>query len=78
MEYSESPSEYHPGGRPAVFLAGDISGCPDWQAEAAGLFGDDPVTGTAPELVLCSTAARCRATWKQTAAELSKRPRPTR
>ncbi|MFI8458526.1 nucleoside 2-deoxyribosyltransferase domain-containing protein [Kitasatospora sp. NPDC085464] len=43
MEYFEAPAEYHPGGRPAVFLAGGITGCPDWQATAARMFGDDEV-----------------------------------
>lgn len=32
-----APWEYT-GGRPSVFLAGGISGCPDWQREAVALF----------------------------------------
>jgi len=31
--YFESPDEYH-GNAPSIFLAGGISGCPDWQKEA--------------------------------------------
>jgi hypothetical protein len=38
--YVECPGEYRPAGLPAVFLAGGITGCPDWQAAAAaGLAG---------------------------------------
>lgn len=33
--YVEAPTEYANDGRPTVFLAGGITGCPDWQAEAA-------------------------------------------
>ncbi|MFJ9518459.1 nucleoside 2-deoxyribosyltransferase domain-containing protein [Kitasatospora sp. NPDC101801] len=35
--YFEAPTGYEPlpDGPPAVFLAGGITGCPDWQAEAA-------------------------------------------
>ncbi|MFF4085019.1 nucleoside 2-deoxyribosyltransferase domain-containing protein [Streptomyces sp. NPDC001777] len=43
MEYFEAPAEYRPGARPAVFLAGGITGCPDWQTEAARMFTDDDV-----------------------------------
>ncbi|MGP3972021.1 SixA phosphatase family protein [Streptomyces sp. 6N223] len=31
--------------------------------------------GVSPELTLCSTATRCRETWKLTAPELSRRPK---
>ncbi len=31
------PDVYDGTGKPAVFLAGGITGCPDWQATAAGL-----------------------------------------
>jgi len=33
--YVEAPQRYD-GAGPAVFLAGGITGCPDWQAAAAG------------------------------------------
>ena len=32
MTYVEAVTEYTPGGTPAVFLAGGISDCDDWQA----------------------------------------------
>jgi SAM-dependent methyltransferase len=35
---------YEPDGRTAVFLAGGISGCPDWQAEACALLAHLPIT----------------------------------
>jgi Nucleoside 2-deoxyribosyltransferase like len=35
--------EYAPGSLPAVFMAGGISGCPDWQREVVGLLRDEPV-----------------------------------
>ncbi len=38
-EYVEAPTEYA-GGRPAVFLAGGITDCPDWQAIAREYFAD--------------------------------------
>jgi hypothetical protein len=39
MNYVESPTEYGPTIRGvSVFLAGGITGCPDWQAEAVRLF----------------------------------------
>ncbi len=40
--YFEAPHEYD-GAAPAVFLAGGITGCPDWQAEAHRLLGDLPI-----------------------------------
>ena len=43
MEYVEALDEYDPGLLPAVFLAGGISGCPDWQREVVGLLRDEPV-----------------------------------
>lgn len=36
MEYVEAPHEYA-GSRPLLFLAGGITGCPDWQADARQL-----------------------------------------
>ncbi len=41
--YVEIPDEYA-GPGPAVFLAGGITGCPDWQAQARQLLADVPVT----------------------------------
>jgi hypothetical protein len=35
VKYVEAPKPYD-GAGPAVFLAGGITGCPDWQAVAAG------------------------------------------
>jgi hypothetical protein len=40
MEYIEAPTIYEPGPRPrprAVFLAGGITGCPDWQQRMVSL-----------------------------------------
>ena len=39
MRHIRSPAEYH-GSEPSVFLAGGISGCPDWQAEMVRLLKD--------------------------------------
>ena len=36
MDYVEAPDPYH-GDKPTVFLAGGITGCPDWQAQAADM-----------------------------------------
>ena len=33
MQYIEALFEYEPGPLPALFLAGGITGCPDWQQE---------------------------------------------
>lgn len=43
MQYVEALDKYRPGPLPAVFLAGGITGCPDWQREAVALLGDEPV-----------------------------------
>lgn len=40
MQYIEAPHEYEPGSAPALFLAGGISDCPDWQREMKELLGD--------------------------------------
>lgn len=37
MEYIEALTEYRPA--PAVFLAGGITGCPDWQSTVCELLG---------------------------------------
>ena len=39
MRYIEAPQPYQKTG-PALFLAGGISNCPDWQAEATALLSD--------------------------------------
>jgi hypothetical protein len=43
MQYVEALTEYEPGALPAVFLAGGVTGCPDWQREVVGLLRDLPV-----------------------------------
>jgi hypothetical protein len=43
MKYVEALDQYEPGSLPAMFLAGGISGCPDWQREVVGLLRDEPV-----------------------------------
>jgi hypothetical protein len=40
--YFEAPDEYD-GAAPAVFLAGGITGCPDWQFEAHRHLADLPI-----------------------------------
>jgi Nucleoside 2-deoxyribosyltransferase like len=39
--YVEAPEEYA-GDEPSIFLAGGITGCPDWQAEAVRMLADAP------------------------------------
>jgi hypothetical protein len=45
MIYIEAPEPYQPapGDGPSIFLAGGITGCPDWQREARSLIADQPV-----------------------------------
>jgi hypothetical protein len=44
MKYYEAPNEYVPDGSPSIFLAGGITGCPDWQRTVTELLdGDDVV-----------------------------------
>lgn len=45
MKYIEAPTPYSigAGDPPSVFLAGGITGCPNWQAQAAALLGDQRV-----------------------------------
>ena len=45
MRYIEAPQNYapRPGDPPALFLAGGISGCENWQAQACELLADAPV-----------------------------------
>lgn len=40
MTYIEAPTNWQRDGSPAIFLAGGITGCPDWQAEAAKTLSD--------------------------------------
>lgn len=43
VHYIEAPHHGDTGGWPAVFLAGGITGCADWQAEAVRLLDDSDV-----------------------------------
>jgi hypothetical protein len=43
MQYIEALTEYEPGSLPAVFLAGGITGCSDWQQEIVSRLQDQPV-----------------------------------
>ena len=43
MKYYEAPDAYLPSGSASVFLAGGITGCPDWQREATELLAGDDV-----------------------------------
>lgn len=40
----QPPTKYRTTLPPTLFLAGGITGCPDWQAEMAFLFADTPLT----------------------------------
>jgi nucleoside 2-deoxyribosyltransferase-like protein len=40
--YVEAPEEYA-GDRPSIFLAGGITGCPDWQSDAVRMLAAEPV-----------------------------------
>lgn len=40
MKYVECPDPYKPGNEHAIFLAGGITGCPDWQADMCKLLAD--------------------------------------
>ena len=42
MEYIEAPNEYT-GKKDCIFLAGGISGCPDWQHELKELLKDEDI-----------------------------------
>jgi hypothetical protein len=43
LRYVEALEEFEPGTLPAVFLAGGITGCPDWQREVVALLQDESV-----------------------------------
>lgn len=43
MKYVEALTGYEPGDLPAVFLAGGITGCPDWQQEIVASLRDLPL-----------------------------------
>jgi hypothetical protein len=43
VQYIEVLTEYEPGHLPAVFLAGGITGCPDWQQEIVDWLADLPL-----------------------------------
>ena len=42
MKYIEAPQEYA-GNEPSIFLAGGISGCPDWQVEMVAKLSNTPL-----------------------------------
>lgn len=46
MRYIEAPEDWQPGMStdPSVFLAGGITGCPDWQAQFVTFLADHGVT----------------------------------
>ena len=44
MKYLEAPNKYVRNGERSVFLAGGITGCPDWQQEMVSLLGDTDLT----------------------------------
>lgn len=49
MKYIEAPAFYDPSAiHPAVFLAGGITDCPDWQADMVGLLDGLPLTTLNP------------------------------
>lgn len=43
MNYIEAPDEFKGGGI-SVFIAGGITGCPDWQSEFVAMLKDDELT----------------------------------
>jgi hypothetical protein len=43
MQYVEALTEFEPGQLPALFLAGGVTGCPDWQKEMVGLLDSLPL-----------------------------------
>jgi len=42
MYYIEAPNEQLPLSRPSIFMAGEVTGCPDWQQELRELLQDRP------------------------------------
>jgi len=40
MQYIEAPTQYEPKGQKSLFLAGGITGCPDWQREVVAALAD--------------------------------------
>jgi len=65
VRYVEAPLRYD-GPGPSLFLAGGISGCPDWQADAVDLLRDTPgLTVLNPRrAVFDETAAAEQITWE--------------
>lgn len=51
MEYVEAPADFVGAPRPAVFLAGGITGCPGWQEEVTAALADLPGTVLNPRRV---------------------------
>lgn len=67
MEHVECPNEYD-GAAPAVFLAGGITGCPDWQADARRELADLPIAVLNPRRsefpIVDPTAAEGQIDWE--------------
>jgi hypothetical protein len=67
MIYVEAPQEYT-GAIPSLFLAGGISGCPDWQADIVRLLADTPWALLNPRRndfpIHDPTAARAQIEWE--------------
>jgi hypothetical protein len=67
-QYIEAPAEYEPGSLPGVFLAGGITGCPDWQREMVALLRDLPVAILNPRRanfpIADPTAASAQIEWE--------------
>ena len=67
--YVEAPEGFVDGGRPSVFLAGGITGCPDWQREVSlNLLGRSKWVVLNPRCknfpIDDPTAARAQITWE--------------
>lgn len=50
MEYIEAPQNYH-GSAKSVFLAGGISGCPDWHTDIVKIFSASAITVLNPRRI---------------------------
>jgi hypothetical protein len=65
--YVECPTDYG-GGGPSLFLAGGITGCPDWQATMRALLADGPYTLLNPRRAAFPihdpTAAEAQIAWE--------------
>jgi len=67
IEYIESPVEYK-GNKKSIFIAGGITGCPDWQTELADLLEDEDFVFLNPRRknfpMDDPTAAKKQITWE--------------